>query len=150
MGWEIYPEGLSEILRRVALEYGPKAIYVTENGASFDDQPRNGGIPDAARTSYLAAHFGEAARAIETGVPLEGYFIWSLMDNFEWSHGYTRRFGLLYVDYATQRRINKDSARWYQEFLAAEKSVTYTTPLTEDQLIDRSFADFALQNASKQ
>jgi beta-glucosidase len=119
MGWEVYPQGLSEILRRVTRDYQPKTIYVTENGASFDDHPRNGNVPDPARTRYLAAHFAEAARAIETGVPLAGYFIWSLMDNFEWSHGYTRRFGIVYVDYDTQRRIDKDSARWYREFLAS-------------------------------
>jgi beta-glucosidase len=119
MGWEVYPQGLSEILRRVVRDYQPKAIYVTENGASFDDRPQNGGIHDGARTSYIAAHFAEAAAAIEAGVPLEGYFIWSLMDNFEWSHGYTKRFGIVYVDYATQRRTDKESANWYREFLAA-------------------------------
>jgi len=118
MGWEVYPRGLSEILRRVVRDYQPEAIYVTENGASFDDRPRNGGVHDRARTSYLAAHFSEAAAAIEAGVPLEGYFIWSLMDNFEWSHGYTKRFGIVYVDYATQRRTDKESAHWYREFLA--------------------------------
>ena len=142
MGWEVYPRGLSEILTRVVRDYQPKAIYVTENGASFDDRPQNGGVPDRARgimpprgasfddrpqngdvpdparTRYLAAHFGEAARAIEAGVPLEGYFIWSLMDNFEWSHGYTKRFGIVYVDYATQQRTDKESAHWYREFLA--------------------------------
>ena len=118
MGWEVYPRGLSEILTRVVRDYQPKAIYVTENGASFDDRPQNGGVHDRARTSYLAAHFSEAAAAIEAGVPLEGYFIWSLMDNFEWSHGYTKRFGIVYVDYATQRRTDKESAHWYREFLA--------------------------------
>jgi len=118
MGWEVYPRGLSEILTRVARDYQPKAIYVTENGASFDDRPQNGGVHDPARTNYLAAHFSEAAAAIEAGVPLEGYFIWSLMDNFEWSHGYTKRFGIVYVDYATQRRTDKESAHWYREFLA--------------------------------
>ena len=118
MGWEVYPRGLSEILRRIAHDYQLKAIYVTENGASFDDSPQNGDVPDRARTSYLAAHFSEAVAAIEAGVPLEGYFIWSLMDNFEWSHGYTKRFGIVYVDYATQRRTDKESAHWYREFLA--------------------------------
>jgi beta-glucosidase len=119
MGWEVYPQGLSEILQRVARDYGPRAMYLTENGAAFDDHPQNGGVPDAARTRYLAAHFAEAARAIEAGVPLDGYFIWSLMDNFEWSNGYTKRFGIVYVDYATQQRVDKESARWYREFLAA-------------------------------
>ena len=119
MGWEVYPQGLSEILQRVVRDYRPQAIYVTENGASFEDYPQNGGVADPARTRYLAAHFAEAARAISAGVPLEGYFVWTLMDNFEWSHGYTKRFGIVYVDHATQQRIDKGSARWYREFLAA-------------------------------
>jgi beta-glucosidase len=119
MDWEVYPRGLTEILQRVVRDYRPRAIYVTENGASFDDQPQNGGVSDPARIRYLAEHFAEAAKAIESGVPLQGYFVWSLMDNFEWSHGYTKRFGIVYVDYATQRRIDKDSAGWYRRFLAA-------------------------------
>ncbi len=117
--WEVYPEGLSEILQRVARDYRPRAIYVTENGASFDDQPRDGHVSDPDRTRYLAQHFAEAARAISAGVPLEGYFVWSLMDNFEWNNGYTKRFGIVYVDFATQQRTDKESARWYREFLAA-------------------------------
>jgi beta-glucosidase len=119
MGWEIYPRGLTEILQRVAREYGPRAIYVTENGASFDDESRNGGVADPERTRYLAEHLGEVARALASGVPLEGYFVWSLLDNFEWSYGYTKRFGIVYVDYETQRRIDKESAHWYRRFLAA-------------------------------
>jgi beta-glucosidase len=119
MGWEVYPRGLTEILQRVARDYAPGAIYVTENGASFEDARQNGDVSDPARTRYLAEHLGEAARALSSGVPLEGYFVWSLMDNFEWSHGYTKRFGIVYVDYETQRRIDKDSAGWYRRFLAA-------------------------------
>jgi beta-glucosidase len=119
MGWEVYPEGLSEILQRVERDYRPRAVYVTENGASFDDQLRQGAVSDPDRTRYLAQHFAEAARAISAGVPLEGYFVWSLMDNFEWNNGYSKRFGIVHVDYATQRRTDKESARWYREFLAA-------------------------------
>ena len=119
MGWEVYPRGLTEILQRVSRDYGPRAIYVTENGASFEDESRNGGVADPARTSYLAEHLGEASRAIASGVPLEGYFVWSLLDNFEWSHGYTKRFGIVYVDFETQRRIDKESADWYRRLLAA-------------------------------
>jgi beta-glucosidase len=118
-GWEVYPQGLSEILERVARDYHPKAVYITENGASFDDNRQNGAVPDPARTGYLVAHLAAAAGAIAAGVPLEGYFIWSLMDNFEWHNGYTKRFGIVYVDYATQQRIDKGSARWYREFLSA-------------------------------
>jgi beta-glucosidase len=119
MGWEVYPPGLFEILERVWRDYRPRALYVTENGAAFADEARDGRVVDPARSEYLAAHLAEVARAIEAGAPLEGYFVWSLMDNFEWAHGYTKRFGILYVDYDTQRRIDKDSARWYREFLAA-------------------------------
>jgi len=119
MGWEVYPQGLSEVLQRVARDYRPPAIYVTENGASFDDRPHQGLVSDPERTRYLAQHFAEAARAISAGVPLEGYFVWSLMDNFEWNNGYTKRFGIVYIDYATQQRTDKESARWYREFLAA-------------------------------
>jgi beta-glucosidase len=119
MGWEVYPEGLSEILRRVARDYSPRAIYITENGASFDDLVRDGRVSDPARTRYLATHFAEAARAMSAGVPLEGYFVWSFMDNFEWDHGYAKRFGIVHVDFATQLRTDKESARWYREFLAA-------------------------------
>jgi beta-glucosidase len=119
MGWEVYPRGLTEILQRVVRQYRPRAIYVTENGASFEDERHNGGVSDPARIRYIAEHLAEAARALESGVPLQGYFVWSLMDNFEWSHGYTKRFGIIYIDYATQRRIDKDSAGWYRRFLAA-------------------------------
>ena len=119
MGWEVYPEGLFEILARVARDYQPRALYVTENGASFEDRRENGTVADSARIDYLSTHFAQAARAVNAGVPLEGYFIWSLMDNFEWSHGYTKRFGLVYVDYPTQQRIAKESAHWYRDFLAA-------------------------------
>jgi beta-glucosidase len=117
-GSEVYPLGLSEVLQRVATDYRPTAIYVTENGASFDDRWEDGSVPDTARTRYLATHFEAAARAIEAGVPLEGYFVWSFMDNFEWHNGYTKRFGVVYVDYATQQRSDKDSARWLREVLA--------------------------------
>jgi beta-glucosidase len=122
MGWEVYPEGLSEILERVVRDYRPRAIYITENGASFDDRPDDGRVSDPARTGYLATHFMAAARAISSGVPLEGYFVWSLMDNFEWDHGYSKRFGIVYVDYATQQRTDKGSAQWYKEFLTARSN----------------------------
>jgi beta-glucosidase len=118
MDWEIYPEGLFEILGRITRDYQPRSIYVTENGASFEDRRENGSVPDPARIDYLSAHFSQAARAIKAGVPLDGYFIWSLMDNFEWSYGYTKRFGIVYIDYPTQQRISKESARWYRDFLA--------------------------------
>ncbi len=118
MDWEIYPEGLYELLARVHRDYAPAVLYVTENGAAFDDtvtQDRH--VHDERRRAYLEAHFAQAARAIAEGVPLQGYFVWSLMDNFEWAEGYEKRFGLIYVDYNTQERIVKDSGRWYADML---------------------------------
>ena len=113
MGWPIEPGGLTDLLVRVHREYQPNRIVVTENGAAFDDTPEgNGQVHDPDRISYLGAHIAAAAEAVAQGVPLDGYFVWSLMDNFEWAHGYAARFGLLFVDFATQQRTPKDSARW--------------------------------------
>ncbi len=118
MNWEIYPEGLYQLLMRVHREYQPAALYVTENGAAFADElTPSGAVHDATRCDYLEQHFKAAERAIQAGAPLRGYFVWSLLDNFEWSLGYSQRFGLIYVDYVTQRRILKDSGRWYAEII---------------------------------
>lgn len=114
MGWEVYPDGLYTLLKRVHSDYSPRAIYITENGAAFADQlTPDGQIHDERRTAYLKSHFEAAARAIDDGVPLKGYFVWSLMDNFEWAEGFSKRFGLYYVDYTTQKRILKDSGRYF-------------------------------------
>ncbi|MGO8947984.1 MAG: GH1 family beta-glucosidase [Ktedonobacterales bacterium] len=119
MKWEVYPEGLTDLLSRLQRDYAPPAIFITENGAAFDDVWDGGGyINDRERQQYLAAHIGAVSRAIERGVPVRGYFVWSLMDNFEWGEGYAKRFGLIYVDYPTQRRIVKESGYWYRDFLA--------------------------------
>jgi beta-glucosidase len=115
MGWEIHPQGRHDVLVRLHREYDPPPVYVTENGAAFADAPAGGEVHDPDRIAYLDAHFRAAARAIADGVDLRGYFVWSLLDNFEWALGYSKRFGLVYVDYATQERIPKDSARWYAE-----------------------------------
>ena len=128
MGWEVYPAGLADLLVRVHQDYQPAALVVTENGAAFADvlRPAQGGEPegvaDARREAYLRGHLQAAHQAIQAGVPLTGYFAWSLMDNFEWGHGYTKRFGLAYVDYPTQRRVVKQSGRWYAR-VAAEGAV---------------------------
>jgi len=119
MGWEVYPDGLYEILQWVHSEAPQLSLYVTENGAAFRDELQDGRVADGQRLEYLRQHFTQAHRAIQDGVPLKGYFVWSLMDNFEWAYGYSKRFGIVYVDYATQRRIWKDSARWYQQVIAA-------------------------------
>ncbi len=114
MGWEVDPQGLYDVLVRVHRDYGPLPLYITENGAAFADEPGpDGAVSDPARVRYLDGHFRAAHRAIADGVDLRGYFVWSLLDNFEWAQGYTKRFGLYYVDYPTQRRIPKDSARWF-------------------------------------
>jgi beta-glucosidase len=124
MGWEVYPEGLYEVLMRLKTEYPFPAYFVTENGAAYLDQPEaDGSVNDPRRLAYLRAHFNQAARAIRDGVPLKGYFVWSLMDNFEWAQGYTKRFGITYVDYETQARTPKASALWYSRVIA-ENAVT--------------------------
>jgi beta-glucosidase len=114
MGWEIYPDGLAGVLSRVYFEYLPPKIYVTENGASFSDGPdADGRISDTRRLDYLKRHFVAAHKAMQLGVPLAGYFVWTLMDNFEWSFGYKQRFGIIWTDFTTQQRTLKDSALWY-------------------------------------
>jgi len=115
MNWENYPEGLTSVISRYYYDYQPLKIYITENGASYSTPPNNDGrVPDEHRIRYLRTHLAAAHRAIEAGVPLAGYFGWSLMDNFEWAKGYAQRFGLVWVDFNTQERILKDSAKWYK------------------------------------
>jgi len=110
MGWEVYPDGLYRILKYVNENYEHPPLYVTENGAAFPDIVGSDGcVHDERRIHYLSEHLARVRRAVEEGIPLRGYFVWSLLDNFEWAYGYTKRFGLIYVDYATQKRIIKDS-----------------------------------------
>ncbi|MFI5835793.1 GH1 family beta-glucosidase [Micromonospora sp. NPDC051300] len=114
MGWPVQPEGLTDLLVRLRDDYQPVPLYVTENGAAFDDViGADGEVDDQRRIAYLRGHLQAAHAALRAGVDLRGYFVWSLLDNFEWAEGYAKRFGLVYVDYATQRRIPKSSARWY-------------------------------------
>ena len=118
MGWEVYPAGLFEMLWRLKTEYGNPPVYVTENGAAYPDTlTADGRVHDEARRDYLEQHLSVVAAAARAGVDARGYFVWSLMDNFEWTYGYDRRFGLVYVDFATQRRVIKDSGLWYREFI---------------------------------
>lgn len=124
MGWEVYPNGLRDVLVNVARNYPVVKLYVTENGAAFPDVWDGGDtVSDPLRVDYLRAHITACAEAIEQGAPLAGYFVWSLMDNFEWSEGYAKRFGLVYVDYPTQRRVIKESGRWYAALLNAFRNV---------------------------
>jgi beta-glucosidase len=122
MGWEVDPDGLHELLVRVRRDYGDVPIYITENGAAFEDGPVvNGTLEDPRRVDYLHSHIDALARAIADGVDVRRYFAWSMLDNFEWEHGYTKRFGLVYVDYATQRRVPKRSALWYRDFIGSAR-----------------------------
>ena len=114
MGWAIEPDGLVETLTRLRDEYDAPPVHVHENGAAFDDTPDAGGVvDDRDRRDFLAAHVRACGRALELGVDLRGYFVWSLMDNFEWAHGYAYRFGIVRVEPGTLRRVPKHSARWY-------------------------------------
>ena len=113
MDWEIYPDHLYDALVRITRDYGAPDIYITENGAAFTDEVVNGAVDDPQRVDYLRTHLTAAHRAIADGAKLRGYFCWSLLDNFEWSFGYSKRFGIVYVDYPTQRRIVKASGRFF-------------------------------------
>jgi beta-glucosidase len=123
MQWEIYPNGLFDLLVRLREDYDPPPIYITENGAAFGDHPTHDGrVDDPERQAYIEAHVAAIGRAIEAGVPVAGYFVWSLLDNFEWAHGYSKRFGIVYVDYPTLERVPKSSYRWYRDFIAAQRN----------------------------
>ncbi|SCL32823.1 broad-specificity cellobiase [Micromonospora rhizosphaerae] len=116
MGWEIVPESFTDLLVRLSRDYPGVPIVITENGAAFDDQPdADGFVADDDRVAYLAEHLRAVARARLTGADVRGYFAWSLLDNFEWAYGYDKRFGIVRVDYDTQRRTPKRSALWYRE-----------------------------------
>jgi beta-glucosidase len=115
MGWEIYPDHLYDALTRITRDYSAPEIYITENGAAFRDQVINDAVDDPQRIEYLQAHLAACHRAIADGVKLRGYFCWSLLDNFEWAYGFSKRFGLIYTDFSSQRRIVKASGRYFAE-----------------------------------
>jgi beta-glucosidase len=117
--WEVYPRGLTDTLTQVRERYGDLPLYVTENGAAFYDPPTADGetLEDPLRVAYLKSHLRAVLDALEQGVDVRGYFAWSLLDNFEWNHGYSKRFGIVHVDYETQRRTPKRSARFYSEVI---------------------------------
>ncbi len=122
MGWEVYPEGLTELLLRLHRDYSVPPLFVTENGGAFKDLMQDGRVHDADRTAYIAGHIEAVAEALRQGVPMAGYMVWSLLDNFEWASGYAKRFGIVHVDYVTQQRTPKDSALWYRDFLAVQRA----------------------------
>jgi beta-glucosidase len=121
MGWEIAPAHLEHLLRRLDHDYDRPRILITENGAAFDDVVLNGQVYDIDRVRFVQDHLSAVARAIDAGVDIEGYYLWSLLDNFEWESGYRPRFGIIHVDYETQERTPKQSAMWYRDFVRAQR-----------------------------
>ncbi len=124
MGWEIRPDVFRDLLLDVHRRYGPVPIYVTENGAGYEEAPgADGRVRDEGRVAYLAAYLAAMREAIAAGADVRGYFVWSLLDNFEWAFGYAKRFGLVHVDYPTQRRLPKDSFDYYRRVVAANATL---------------------------
>ena len=122
MGWEVFPQGLTDLLVRLSTDYpGLPPLLITENGAAYPDVLGDGEVKDEARIRYLKTHLGAVAEAVERGADVRGYFAWSLLDNFEWAFGYSKRFGLVYTDYETLERIPKASAKWYAETVTATR-----------------------------
>jgi beta-glucosidase len=120
LGWEVHPQGLQDMIMRLTKDYDAAAIYVTESGSAWDDEPdENGYVADHDRAAYLVDHIDAVGNAVAQGSPVKGYFAWSLLDNFEWAYGYRPRFGLAYVDYQTQRRTLKLSGKSYSGLIAA-------------------------------
>jgi beta-glucosidase len=118
-GWEVFPQALTEVLLWVKQNYGDLPIYITENGAAFYDPPvaENGEVDDPLRVSYFRSHLRAVWDALQLGVDVRGYFAWSLLDNFEWGHGYSKRFGLVHVNYGTQERTIKSSGKFYRDVI---------------------------------
>ena len=133
MGWEIHPDGMVDVLRQANALAPGLPLYITENGAAYPDHVgTDGEVGDPERTAYLQAHLTACQSATDAGLPLAGYFIWSLMDNFEWAWGYSRRFGIVHVDYETQRRRVKQSGQWLAEFLRGQGESEAAAQLRED------------------
>ena len=118
MNWEIYPQGLYDLLIQIKSDYKDIPIYITENGASFDDVlTKEGKVHDAKRIDYLREHIKKVWEAQHNGVNIKGYFVWSLFDNLEWAFGYTKKFGIIYVDFSTLKRYQKDSAYFFHTII---------------------------------
>jgi beta-glucosidase len=123
MGWEVNPDGLYELLTRIRRDYGDIPIFITENGAAYDDGAVvDGCVEDPERLDYLRAHLQALERAMADGVDVRRYYAWSLLDNFEWEEGYNRRFGIVHVDYDTLERTPKRSALWYRDHIARARA----------------------------
>lgn len=122
LGWEVHGPGLERLLLRLRDEYRTPPLYITENGAAFADVVEDDHVHDPRRLNYIETHLDAISRAMAHGVDVRGYFVWSLLDNFEWAWGYGKRFGIIYVDFPTQQRILKESARWYADLIAAQRN----------------------------
>ncbi|WP_438864704.1 GH1 family beta-glucosidase [Neptunicella sp.] len=127
MGWEVYPQGLTDILVSLHQRYQLPPVYITENGAAMADKLENGQVNDVDRVAYFDSHLNAVNQAIEQGVNIQGYFAWSLMDNFEWAEGYEKRFGIVYVDYVSQQRTIKASGLAYKDFVSQRHDTTRST-----------------------
>jgi beta-glucosidase len=120
MGWEICAPAFRRMLNKIHHDYKLPPMFITENGAAFPDEVAvDGKINDVRRLDYLRQHISQVSLALQDGVDVRGYFVWSLLDNFEWGHGFTKRFGLIYVDFDTQKRTIKDSGEWYRRVIAS-------------------------------
>ncbi len=115
IGWPVYPDGFYNVLCHITQRYGDVPIYITENGACYNNEVQNGRVMDTERIDYLKRHMTVVQRSLESGVNIKGYIVWSLLDNFEWAEGYTMRFGLVHVNYRTLERTKKESYYWYQK-----------------------------------
>jgi beta-glucosidase len=116
-GWEIYPQAIYESLLRFKNEWGDPVVYVTENGMAWRDEVVDGRVDDPERIEFLETYLAQVRRAMDEGVKVKGYFLWSFMDNFEWAEGYTKQFGIVHVDFASLRRTPKASAHWYRDVI---------------------------------
>ena len=134
MGWEIYPDGLRQLLTDLHRDYRLPPIYITENGMAEADRLQDGKVHDPRRIEFVRTHLEAIAQARDAGVDIRGYFYWSLLDNYEWDSGYTKRFGLVHVDYETQLRTPKDSAYWYRDLIRAARAMATQTTEQEAQL----------------
>jgi beta-glucosidase len=121
MGWEVYPPALYHTIKRFNDYKNIKKIIITENGAAFPDEVKNGKVYDIRRTQYIRDNLEQLLKAKEEGYNVDGYFVWSLTDNFEWAEGYNARFGLIHIDFETQKRTIKQSGLWFRDFLAQTK-----------------------------
>ena len=122
IGWEIYPQGLDRLVRKLLAQWPLPPIWITENGAADNTPLVDGTCDDGLRLHYLQVHLAQLADMVASGLDIRGYYVWSLLDNFEWAHGYSQRFGIVHVDYETQQRTPKASARWLQQLISVSQT----------------------------